>query len=117
VQGTARGLRRLRWALSQRGRAERGSRAGTRELVNGLVEDLFRVQRARLVDHQIGGEGSVPETLGVYFGLYVLTWLYLRPHYPVSTFWPMQFVEAGSLLAVSVLFVAGTVWLVRRRAA
>ena len=47
----------------------------------------------------------------------MLTWLYLRPHYPVSTFWPTQFVEAGWLLAVSVLFVAGTVWLVRRRAA
>ena len=36
---------------------------------------------------------------------------------PVSRFWPMQFVEAGWLLALSVLLIAATVWLVRRRAA
>ena len=36
---------------------------------------------------------------------------------PVSRFWPMQFIEGGWLLALSVLFVAATVWLVRRRAA
>ncbi len=36
---------------------------------------------------------------------------------PVSRFWPMQFVEGGWLLALSVLLIAATVWLVRRRAA
>jgi hypothetical protein len=36
---------------------------------------------------------------------------------PVSRFWPMQLVEAGWLLVLSVLLVAATVWLVRRRAA
>jgi ABC-type transport system involved in multi-copper enzyme maturation permease subunit len=36
---------------------------------------------------------------------------------PVSRFWPMQFIEAGWLLALSVLLIAATVWLVRRRAA
>jgi hypothetical protein len=36
---------------------------------------------------------------------------------PVSRFWPMQFVEAGWLLALSGLLIAATVWLVRRRAA
>ena len=56
-------------------------------------------------------------TLGGYLGLNLLTWLVLRPRYPVSGFWPMQFVEAGWLLAVSAAFIAGTVWLVRRRAA
>ncbi len=40
-------------------------------------------------------------------------WRYI----PVSRFWPMQFVEAGWLLALSVLLIAATVWLVRRRAA
>ena len=55
-------------------------------------------------------------TLGVYLGLNLLTWLVLRPHYPVSGFWPMQFVEAGWLLVLSAAFIAGTVWLVRRRA-
>jgi ABC-type transport system involved in multi-copper enzyme maturation permease subunit len=36
---------------------------------------------------------------------------------PVSRFWPMQFIETGWLLALSVLLIAATVWLVRRRAA
>jgi hypothetical protein len=36
---------------------------------------------------------------------------------PVSRFWPMQFVEGGWLLALSILLIAATTWLVRRRAA
>jgi hypothetical protein len=35
---------------------------------------------------------------------------------PASRFWPFQFIEGGWLLAVSVLLIALTVWLVRRRA-
>jgi ABC-type transport system involved in multi-copper enzyme maturation permease subunit len=124
-------------------------------------------------------------TLGVYLGLQIVTWLYLRPLYPVSLvtsnsvvangpnlinsstsaasgtanlptvlsrwytgpggapanmsvvnqnlaqhgitewwryvpvsrLWPMQFIEAGWLLVLSILLAAGTVWLVRHRAA
>jgi hypothetical protein len=40
-------------------------------------------------------------------------WSYI----PVSRFWPMQFAEAGWLLALSIALIAGTVWLVRHRAA
>jgi ABC-type transport system involved in multi-copper enzyme maturation permease subunit len=36
---------------------------------------------------------------------------------PASRFWPFQWIEGGWLLALSVLLVATTVWLVRRRAA
>ena len=94
-------------------------------------------------------------TLGVYIGLAIAAWTFLRKHYllslvtsnpdidsgritdhdpwvlshwsaggaewtryiPVSRFWPMQFVEGGWLLVLSVLLGAATVWLVRRRAA
>src|SRR6516225_3139071 len=35
---------------------------------------------------------------------------------PGSRFWPFQWIEAGWLLALSVLLIAATVWLVRRRA-
>jgi hypothetical protein len=55
--------------------------------------------------------------LGAYLGLGGLTWSYLHDYYPASTFWPRQFIEAGWLLAVSAALVAGTLWLVRRRAA
>jgi ABC-type transport system involved in multi-copper enzyme maturation permease subunit len=40
-------------------------------------------------------------------------WSYL----PVSRFWPLQLIEGGWLLALSVILVAATVWLVRKRAA
>jgi hypothetical protein len=36
---------------------------------------------------------------------------------PVSRFWPMQLIEGGWLLALSILLMAATVWLVRHRAA
>ena len=36
---------------------------------------------------------------------------------PGSRFWPFQLIEGGWLLVLSVLFIAVTVWLVRRRAA
>jgi ABC-2 family transporter protein len=35
---------------------------------------------------------------------------------PASRFWPFQFIEGGWLLALSLLLIATTVWLVRRRA-
>jgi hypothetical protein len=36
---------------------------------------------------------------------------------PVSRFWPFQWIEGGWLFALSVLLIAATIWLVRRRAA
>ena len=35
---------------------------------------------------------------------------------PASRFWPFQWIETGWLLALSVLLIAATIWLVRRRA-
>jgi hypothetical protein len=35
---------------------------------------------------------------------------------PASRFWPFQWIEGGWLLALSVLLIGATVWLVRRRA-
>jgi hypothetical protein len=56
-------------------------------------------------------------TLTAYLALAALTWFYLRGHYPVSTFWPMQFFETAWLLALSAAMVAATLRLIRRRAA
>ena len=41
----------------------------------------------------------------------------LTSYQPVSRFWTFQWIEGGWLLALSVLLIAVTVWLVRRRAA
>ena len=61
------------------------------------------------------GAPRVQETLAQEFAQHGIT-VWSR-YIPVSRFWPMQFVEAGWLLALSVLLIAATVWLVRRRAA
>jgi hypothetical protein len=42
---------------------------------------------------------------------------YWASYQPASRFWPFQWIEAGWLLALSVLLITATVWLVRRRAA
>ena len=61
------------------------------------------------------GPPTVKETPAQEFAQHGITeWF---RYIPVSRFWPMQFVEAGWLLALSVLLMAATVWLVRRRAA
>jgi hypothetical protein len=41
----------------------------------------------------------------------------LTSYQPASRFWPFQWIEGGWLLALSLLLIAVTVWLVRRRAA
>ena len=42
---------------------------------------------------------------------------YWTRYQPGSRYWPFQWIEGGWLLALSVLLIAATVWLVRRRAA
>jgi hypothetical protein len=61
------------------------------------------------------GPARVQETPAQAFAQHGITqwWRYI----PVSRFWPMQFIEPGWLLALSVLLIAATVWLVRHRAA
>jgi hypothetical protein len=59
---------------------------------------------------------AVAATLAVYTGFAMLTYLVLRPRYPVSGFWTAQLFEAGWLLVLSILLIAATVGLVRRRA-
>jgi hypothetical protein len=44
---------------------------------------------------------AMAATLGAYLVLALATWQFLRDHYPVNTFWPMQLFEAGWLLVLS----------------
>jgi hypothetical protein len=41
---------------------------------------------------------------------------YWTSYQPASRFWPIQWIESGWLLVLSMLLIAATVWLVRRRA-
>jgi ABC-type transport system involved in multi-copper enzyme maturation permease subunit len=65
---------------------------------------------------QAAGKGGVPQSLGAvqYLNQHGFTqWI---SYQPASRFWPFQWIEGGWLLALSVLLIAVTVWLVRRRA-
>jgi hypothetical protein len=55
------------------------------------------------------------DTIGAYLSAHHYTqwWAYQ----PQSRYWPFQFIEGGWLLALSLILLAGTVWLVRNRAA
>jgi hypothetical protein len=44
-------------------------------------------------------------------------YLQLTRYQPASRYWPFQWIESGWLLALSLLLITATVWLVRRRAA
>jgi hypothetical protein len=65
----------------------------------------------------LAGKGGVPQAIG--------SWQYLSRHgytlqttyQPAARFWPFQWIEGGWLLALSVILIALTVWLVCRRTA
>ncbi len=81
-----------------------GGKPASQSVVNHVLE---------LFPHN--GAPKVKETLAQAFAQHGITewWRYI----PVSRFWPMQFIEAGWLVTLSVLFITATVWLVRRRTA
>jgi ABC-type transport system involved in multi-copper enzyme maturation permease subunit len=64
---------------------------------------------------QLSGKGGVPRALS--------SWQYLVQHgytqrttyQPASRFWQFQWIEGGWLLGLSLLLIAATIWLVRRR--
>jgi hypothetical protein len=64
---------------------------------------------------QVAGKGGVPQSL--------TSWRYLVRHgftqwttyQPSNRFWPFQLIEGGWLLALSVVLISVTVWLIRRK--
>ncbi|HEY6789102.1 MAG TPA: ABC transporter permease subunit [Trebonia sp.] len=65
----------------------------------------------------IGGKGGIPQSSEVTQYLSQHGYAHLTSYQPASRFWPFQWIEGGWLLALSVLVIAATIWLVRRRAA
>jgi ABC-2 family transporter protein len=66
---------------------------------------------------QLAGKGGVPQSPNVTQYLNQHGYTLWTSYQPGSRFWPFQWIEGGWLLALSVLLIAATVWLVRRRAA
>ncbi|HVB05829.1 MAG TPA: hypothetical protein VNF07_06250 [Acidimicrobiales bacterium] len=66
---------------------------------------------------QFAGKGGVPKSLDAWQYLVRHGYTQLTTYQPASRFWPFQWIEGGWLLALSVLLIATTAWLVRRRAA
>ncbi len=66
---------------------------------------------------QLTGKGGVPKSPNVTQYLIQHDYTQWTSYQPGSRFWPFQWIEGGWLLALSVLLIAATVWLVRRRAA
>ena len=63
------------------------------------------------------GPGGKPKTVGLAQCLTPHGYTQWTSYQPASRFWAFQWIEGGWLLALSVLLIAATVWLVRRRAA
>jgi hypothetical protein len=66
---------------------------------------------------QLVGKGGVPKAMGSVQYLAQHGYTVLTTYQPASRFWPFQFIEAGGLVTLSVLLIAATVRLVRRRLA
>jgi hypothetical protein len=68
---------------------------------------------------QSGGKGSAPPSSGSPYAQCLGPHGYVNwtSYQPASRFWPFQWLEGGWLLALSVLLIAATIWLVHRRAA
>ena len=64
----------------------------------------------------LAGKGGIPKSLTVWQYLAHHGFTQLTTYQPDSRFWSFQWIEGGWLVALSVLLVTATAWLVRRRA-
>jgi hypothetical protein len=63
----------------------------------------------------VAGKGGIPRAFGSAQYLMQHGYTLWTSYQPASRFWPFQFIEGGWLLALSLVLMAATVWLVRRR--
>jgi ABC-type transport system involved in multi-copper enzyme maturation permease subunit len=100
------------WVLSQWW--TRGGRQVSLSTVNQALRQVDVTETRPGLYHSYGsGLGnSSPTQYLIQHGYTQLT-----SYEPASRFWPFQWIEGGWLLALSLLLIAATVWLVRRRAA
>ena len=71
---------------------------------------------SQVLPAQLGGKGGgIPQSFQVTDYLTRHGYTLWTTYQPASRFWPFQWIEGGWLLALAVLLIAVTVWLVRRR--
>jgi hypothetical protein len=93
------------WVISQQW-VTKGGRPASTSVLNQVL------QRA---PGQLFGKGGVPKSVTVWQYLDRHGFTQLTTYQPASRFWAFQWIEGGWLLALSVLLIAVTLWLVRRR--
>jgi hypothetical protein len=96
------------WILSQW-----GTKGGKFAFAGTQPRDVFQLCPPSVIGPGKGRPGSVSVAHCIVQHGYTL----LTSYQPVSRFWPIQFIEGGWLFALSLLLIAVTVWLARRRAA
>jgi hypothetical protein len=100
------------WVISQAW--TRGGKPATLSMIN---------QTLRAVDIQAVTPGlfqpgpATPDNVDPVRYLSQHGYALLTTYQPTSRFWPFQWIEGGWLLALSLLLIGATIWLVRRRAA
>ena len=101
---------RFAWVISQQWYAK-GGQPVSQSVLSQVLQGAPQLAGGK------GGDG-IPQddpTVNQYLAQHGYTlW---TTYQPGSRFWPFQWIEGGWLLALSVLLIAATVWLVRRRAA
>jgi hypothetical protein len=93
------------WVISQQWVAK-GGQTASQSVLSGVL---------RGAPPQLAGKGGVPRALSSVQYLMHHGYTLWTTYQPASRFWPFQIIEAGGLLALSVLLIAATVWLVRSR--
>ena len=92
------------WIITQQWRTS-GGRPASPAALNRVLQGT-----------QFPGKGGVPQSLSAWQDLVRHGYTQWTTYQPASRFWTFQWIEGGWLLALSVLLIGVTVWLVGRRA-
>jgi hypothetical protein len=92
------------WVLSQQWTTRSGHPVSASALGQVLTGTKFSA-----------GAGGVPQSLLAYQDLARHGYQQVTTYQPASRFWSFQWIEGGWLLALSIVLIGATVWLVRRR--
>jgi hypothetical protein len=78
------------------------------------ASELVLNQVLQAAPGQLFGKGGVPKSVTVWHYLAEHGFTQVTNYQPAGRFWPFQWIEGGWLVALSVLLLAASAWLVRR---